>query len=114
MKLKAKVRRLMVDIKECVNINEPDNPGIFVRGDGSRYREWLYIKSLDDTNSIWNRLSELKPTKTMFISGEFGSSSFNPAMILRGVLFVKWGYRIEFGDPSRLKNSSVWHSRDHV
>ena len=114
MKLQTKVKKIMVNIQECVNLSGPDHPGIFVRGDGARYREWAYIKSFGETDEIWDKLIKLNPKHSFFLTGEFGSSCYSPAIILKGILFVKYGNRIEFGDPSRLKNSSVWQRKDSV
>lgn len=63
MKLTDKVRKILIEVKECFNINEPDNPGTFVRGDGVRYKEWSYIKCNNDTNKIWDKMLKLNPSK---------------------------------------------------
>jgi hypothetical protein len=101
------------------------------RGDGTRYKEPGKIRAQDlkgtysdingtlisDKDSVlnyaWDLLKSKKGAKDIgSVRGEFGSDPFDPAIRLKGVLFIKRGYAIEYGSRSRLNNSSVWCQKE--
>jgi len=114
MKIAEKVQAALSNISfdTAFMMKPPQHPGIWVRGDGSRYRESPYLLTDKQTDSIWDALIKLKPSRILEVSGEMGSDPFKPAMILAGVLYVKGWSVIEFGSPNRLKNADVWRSRE--
>jgi|TARA_R110000851_G_scaffold26079_2_gene74328 hypothetical protein len=100
----------------------------WVRGDGTRYKEPGKIRAQDlkgtygDINGkvlsnkhsvlnyAWDLLKSKKGAKDIgSIRGEFGNDPYNPAIKLKGVLFINRGYAIEYGSLSRLNNYRVWH-----
>jgi hypothetical protein len=103
----------------------------WMRGDGTRYKEPGKIRAQDlkgtygdingkvlsDKDSVlnyaWDLLKSKKGAKDIgSVRGEFGSDPFDPAIRLKGVLFIKRGYAIEYGSTSRLNNSSVWRQKE--
>ena len=89
----------------------PSTGRVWTRGDGTRSREPNKLRA-DDRDSIeaaWRTITSLpgaKPTKS--IKGEFGSSTYDPGIIYRGLLLIfRQGY-IQYASPSQIKNSSTW------
>jgi hypothetical protein len=97
-----------------------EHPGwrVWTRFDGCRYTELGKIDT-DNRNKHgaaaveffeWLKLNGAHDFGS--VSGEFGSDGFSPAIKL-GRIFLKLttDYLIEWGDVSRLRNSSVWRHR---
>ena len=92
-----------------------EHPGwrVWTRGDGCRYTELGKIRTPEIRTSVvvdffeWLKLNGAHDFGK--VSGEFGSDEFSPAIKL-GRIFLKLTYSdlIEWGDVSRLRNSSVW------
>ncbi len=103
------------------------NPGMrmWTRGDGSRYKDPGYIfidrdlKPEDQpkwhkakaVEKFWKFLESKGARKIGDVSGEFGSDSHSPAVVLNKLIFVFNGRSIAWGSTSRLKNSSVWRQK---
>jgi len=137
-KMTGKRKTMMALKDESVRINvlhvKSPSSRVWTRGDGSRYREpgdirlsggfkrfqrqystfkKLFPTEKDLINHVWETLQGAKGSKDMGeVSGEFGSSKYSPALVVGGLLWVKSENRIEYGSPSRLNNTSIWHRRD--
>jgi len=112
MKIIEKVKKMLGKINVNPEIRSANISGTWVRGDGSRYTEFPYINTESKTTDIWDKKLLMNPHRLLEVSGEMGSDGYYPAMILRGVLYVKWKSCINYGSPSRLDNSDVWRSRE--
>lgn len=109
------------NIQRTNRTNSPlliEHPGwrVWTRFDGCRYTELgkIYTNDAAHKNSNvvvdffeWLKLNDAHDFGS--VSGEFGSDGFSPAIKL-GRIFLKLtnDNLIEWGDISRLRNSSVW------
>jgi len=85
---------------------------VWTRGDGARYKDWDRIKaSQTDINKLISHL-EQNATKKISVKGEFGDSDYQRAVILDDVVYIMWDSFVEFGSLSRLRNTSVWKSKE--
>lgn len=118
----------------CPLTIRPPDRRVWVRGDGSRYKDPGYIKTStrairrygrrystfrtmfrNDEQAVldyvWEALQNTKGAKDLgTLSGSFRSDEHRPAMSVNGMLWVKRRWGIEFGSMSRLKSKyGVWN-----
>ena len=94
---------------------------VWTRGDGSRYKDMCsyYAQTKKGYNQLakfWD-LIESKPGRELRVKGEFGSSKYRDAKIVKGVLYLAdmpWDHisSIEYASTSVLRNVDVWRSKD--
>lgn len=102
--------------KPCPYVHEPLR--IWTRGDGIRYKDFAYVSAdLETATNLFRVLDSHKNSKKLWISGEFGSSPYHPAVVHKGLVISVTSVlgeqaRVEFGAATRLKNTDVWRSYD--
>lgn len=89
---------------------------VYTRGDGTRYREPanLRFKTNSERDQAFDILTKaLTGAKATQVTGEFGSSEAQPALIWKGKVIAKYGpLNISLGAASRVTNkNSVWRER---
>lgn len=101
-----------------------DGGRVWTRGDGTRYRDWAKIvpdpsfdsraskraQAVSVLDQVWARIEA--NGVHLQVSGEFGSDGYTDAFRIGGTVFKRMPESIWFGSASRLKNASVWRSRE--
>lgn len=110
MKMYAKIQDLVTKLAiSWYRIEVPNM--VWTRGDGVRYKDPNKLKT-QDTNSVWKRIiSEFPISKTLQVSGEFGSSPYDDAVIWDGIVLINRKTYIQFASRSILRNRDIWRSR---
>ena len=82
---------------------------VWTRGDGVRYKEPNYLESTQD---IFSALNDMLPNaRKIQVRGEFGSSSYDDALIHNQVVYINRGPVVTFATTSILKNTAIWNTK---
>lgn len=88
---------------------------MWTRGDGVRYKEPNKISLPYNTKMeyFWYKLQKLFPKhKTIKVSGEFGSSGFDDAITVGGVVLINRKSYITISSRSILRNTAIWSHKE--